>query len=1467
MSPVRFETLPSVKKLAEGGGGTARFSSNQKLISTKTQKSQKTKNIQCNGPGQDPIVFHGSVSLPPATISHSPISSSPVVSAVHAVSTISVETSPIIPSPVSTLPVLSTALPGATPSAAPISAVTMSAAPFSAVTLSAASIPVVTPSAAFVPSISCETSSVPFIRSDQPIATSPEPEEHFRPGPYDYLSHILSPPDRIRRVNDEMTFRCILTQGSVKSTNVPCIVDTGCGGAYLLVPTGTSTAFATTPFQSEALLADGTVSRISLCVRLVITILSVTRNVTLKVLESSVDAQVSVLFGRELLAIFGIDTESGCRVKLGRHLLYDSEDLDVYADDIIRRVLDEAPPAGLVDLPPPHPASADRVVLPVDSSVEESIERLLTSLVDAPPQPLPRCEGTMCLRRVRPNEQLDTPEQKFVFELDLDQSRVQKFTHGFPTRLYAQNMFNRLSPAHRVEVNSLIDDYVKNGWWTKATRSDCKGPPANVFGVCQKQKLRLVCDLRNYNEGFPSTTLDQPFIPFSLSLLRLVPGNVVIGDCRSAFYRVHLVHPLWVHCGDYGDFLCSRMTFGLSMGPEGLQQSLGVLWRLFSRWVPNGCGSLFVDDFWIHSPTVSSDCARFLSLIGKCGFDVPQRKFQQLGSERNPSSVSVLGVNISYQANTSTLSCERSRLQSGVAILDLPNPTKAQLFGLAGLLAYDPGKSHTAAKVCGDLLRSVSGKVSCEWNVPLDFSQFDPVEAQLYTAAMAWARELIASDSTCSHSVPVLDGSSPLLLRLMTDASHCGGAYVLQFRPSDSDSWTTVYTDAWFWKRAESTYHCNRLEAVCLFRGLSMLSRFIEFFLSSQFGIRKPHCVVSAYTDSSTSLAWALSGSSSQGFESRHIGRLCDGLHQEILHLRKLCSFSLQHISGDANFEADALSRILERPAGTETLGSLLRKRQKSAAPAKVPDTVRRLADESLPLAEVVAADSYDVPQAIYKFALLRFVLRTWSLLRGVGEGTLATTPTLPEGGSDQDFQQFCRSFQSGPTPASEFLTNPFRRSPAGIIEHVRVDFNGEVVVTSFVPKRAIATQRLIVRTYHRLCYHRGASFTGNFIKLFWLEARTAAVQSVIKCCFRCAVKNARVQWSLTTNTFPRQLELAPFSRMCIDHLHMEKVIVVSVMCIDTGVLALLATPNNSTSIDDSIVALRRLFNRYSLSVRLIHCDQASSFTSPKFAASLSQLGQSQVEISLTTPGSPYTNPVERLHREVLSIVRSEKFLRKCVLDPTRTQDSLDEIASIVNQRPLGRHNDDEILTPAKLAWGGYATSTRLPELRKYFYEHCFNDLRRVGTVNRQQRRGSIMVGQFALLYSPASSKLTAPFQLCKITDIQSSYMIVRTSDGISKKVGSNQLAPLDPRIPLDSSPPSPYDVSRIGARVASSFVDVTHSNEPTEFLGDVVAEYSDLVEVAWLPTAGRTWHNELVPWGACRVYQVMHSGQDSHLA
>ena len=90
---------------------------------------------------------------------------------------------------------------------------------------------------------------------------------------------------------------------------------------------------------------------------------------------------------------------------------------------------------------------------------------------------------------------------------------------------------------------------------------------------------------------------------------------------------------------------------------------------------------------------------------------------------------------------------------------------------------------------------------------------------------------------------------------------------------------------------------------------------------------------------------------------------------------------------------------------------------------------------------------------------------------------------------------------------------------------------------------------------------------------------------------------------------------------------------------------------------------------------------------------------------------------------------------------------------------------------------------------------------------------------------------------------------------------------PTNHSIPLDSSPPSPYDVSRIGARVASSFVDVTHSNEPTEFLGDVVAEYSDLVEVAWLPTAGRTWHNELVPWGACRVYQVMHSGQDSHLA
>ncbi len=75
-------------------------------------------------------------------------------------------------------------------------------------------------------------------------------------------------------------------------------------------------------------------------------------------------------------------------------------------------------------------------------------------------------------------------------------------------------------------------------------------------------------DFRQLNRFYPASA-KIPRISHSLTLLRLVKSEyLVIGDCKSAFYRIRLAKPVWIHAGGK-DFLCYRMAFGLSMGPEG----------------------------------------------------------------------------------------------------------------------------------------------------------------------------------------------------------------------------------------------------------------------------------------------------------------------------------------------------------------------------------------------------------------------------------------------------------------------------------------------------------------------------------------------------------------------------------------------------------------------------------------------------------------------------------------------------------------------------------------------------------------------------------------------------------------------------------------------------------------------------------------------------------------------------------
>jgi hypothetical protein len=376
------------------------------------------------------------------------------------------------------------------------------------------------------------------------------------------------------------------------------------------------------------------VVQVTQAVQLTLTVAGLSKHVTLRVLPSTADDAVAVLFGRYLLELFDVETRGATLVRRGKSVLFRAER--------IRRVSDSREPVeqqplgeGIYDLESHPRAPSDPVVLPVTAQDDAELKTLLDEVVALGPIPLSHCPATMTLRRLSEADKPDTPDQKFAFQLSMRDAPP--FTGR--QRLYAGAMFRKLNAEQIESARSLIKEYVSAGWWTPLTSAPTGGRmAANVFAVPKgRDRIRLVCDLREYNTSFPSTVAHQPRIPFLLLNLRTIPTScsISVGDCRAAFYKVRLAQPLWLHCGEFGDFDCHRMIFGLSSGPEGLEASLGLLWRLFLATSQGTAGGLFVDDFWLKTTDRDQEARWYCGIrtpaLGQGGSELGRQRWCTLG--------------------------------------------------------------------------------------------------------------------------------------------------------------------------------------------------------------------------------------------------------------------------------------------------------------------------------------------------------------------------------------------------------------------------------------------------------------------------------------------------------------------------------------------------------------------------------------------------------------------------------------------------------------------------------------------------------------------------------------------------------------------------------------------------------------------------------------------------------------------
>ncbi|KAF4646912.1 hypothetical protein FOL46_005027, partial [Perkinsus olseni] len=145
------------------------------------------------------------------------------------------------------------------------------------------------------------------------------------------------------------------------------------------------------------------------------------------------------------------------------------------------------------------------------------------------------------------------------------------------------------------KYQQLIEGYVQRHWWhpidpSSPLPSDLA--PAEIFLLGgkpgDKRKPRLVADFQPCNAQLPASSTSGIAIDDVLLVIRaLSPCSLFSFDAASAFYRVRLDgdRVVLLHTGlaegSHPDFFSDRTAFGISSGPQAMEESLGWLVKNF----------------------------------------------------------------------------------------------------------------------------------------------------------------------------------------------------------------------------------------------------------------------------------------------------------------------------------------------------------------------------------------------------------------------------------------------------------------------------------------------------------------------------------------------------------------------------------------------------------------------------------------------------------------------------------------------------------------------------------------------------------------------------------------------------------------------------------------------------------------------------------------------------------------------
>ena len=1162
----------------------------------------------------------------------------------------------------------------------------------------------------------------------------------------------------------ELKFQAELRQNDT-SLFLDVVVDTGAGFGYLLWPDSLPWTWESRQVDMKVAMANGQVSPIDKILNASLRVGHQDYAIELRVLGTS-NPMPSILCGRHLIQQFGLTICGSSRLLSREGLcLFDSVPascpntvgvdqtvLPDFGNDTAALVLE-----GFSDMARPTEVDEDSVIPPKEHCDSKLADAILSQVASSGDMPMLYCpSATLKLEEIKPVD-CDLPDQTHQFRLSLT----------LPASLanrksYSYSLYCRLPVQQKNQFDELVSEYVKAGWWSRIQPKELKDIcPADVFlHKGGTSKARLVCDFRPFNALFKDVSSTVPLIDHLLLLLRTESlPYVFLGDCSKAFYRVALSPPLPLRAGP-NVFMCSRVSFGLSMGPETLRCSLGLLmnaWRAAVSPSERGFLSVYIDDFQLlcNCPNLPWS---LLHLLRRCGFAVSKKKFQMgfplkvFGTvlDRNPRSDGVVSV-----------AAMSPPLENLASIVDQVKkaPTKRLVFELAGRVGYDPLKTAPTLRLIADLTRSLAGRSRVKWDSPL---QFPNTESQkMFEELISWLGN--AAEERQSQIYYTETGHQLPNLTLSTDASIFGYGYTVEFNKH------LVQQSAHAWKASQFSYHSNRLEGLALLTGMRTVAKFLEFRKSVAFG-SFPTPSIEVRSDSKSALAWAHGRPPTdvKGLEYRMIIRLQAALTEELTVLKSLSSAcAATHLPGEEN-PADALSRLLYRTVSGKTMGSILR----GSPIEKV--LLLESPDHSF---EALARTSLNYEHLLEKVEFALQIFRSWSQ-RGIVQAPVE--------------EVLVKSLQTMMTPQQRARYVDID----GMFHHQWTDYNGNLYSKPVLPVQAEATRFLIARHLHKLNGHRGSKYDTAALfeqSTFFVENPINLCRNVIRRCLICAMNKSRVSQPVPAYTYPRSLLEPAFTRIAIDVTYAgRKRPVFSSMCLDTGVVFFHAIPDATRA--SILEGLSVLSDRYCVRFKLIRSDNAPALNE-SLNSVLRRGGHPDVVFSKTPVAGSVSNPVERMHEELWRLVRARGFLKKAVVQDDFNR-QLEKVCKIINNRPLGWHldgSDEIVITPAKLAFGhAYGKDGEaLAEFRRLFYENYFLIFRR--RHNPVARRMRLSVGDFVLLRSQAGDKTELPFVIARILTIGRGMLTVRTG-GKTLDVVTTAVAPLDRYFFADGDVEAPDD-------------------------------------------------------------------------